>query len=224
MEKAFQNKIFWEVRDDIGYVEFIDPPQNAMNTMFFNDLQLLVAKVIPKSNVRAIIIRGKGRHFSSGADLDELVKSIREEKKTDHAKTLHSNSLSFHFFSELNIPVIAVITGVCIGSALELALHCHFRLCSTDAIFGLPESTFGLMPGIGGIPKMMELAGKAKTIELVLNGNTFSAKEALNRNIVDAVYPKKILMEKAVDLAGKTMKNYRKYNKVDYIKQLNTLD
>ena len=118
----------------------------------------------------------------------------------------------------MNIPVIAAIKGVCIGSALELALHCHFRLCSENTILGLPESTFGLMPGVGGIPKLMDLAGKAKTIELVLNGITFNPEDALKWNIVDAVYPKKNLMDKAIELAKLASKNYRKYNKKDYLK------
>lgn len=224
MEIEVNKKLFWEVRDGIGYLKFIDPPQNSMNAIFFKELQSLTTMVIPESNVCAIIISGSGRHFSSGADLNDLVKLIREKKKTDHSKTLLSNSQSFQFFSKLNIPVIAAIKGVCIGSALELALHCHFRFCSEDAILGLPESTFGLMPGVGGIPKMMELTGKAKTIELVLKGNTFDAKTALDRHIVDAVYPKKMLTEKAIELAKSAMKNYRKYNKKDYLQIINNRD
>ena len=187
-------------------------------------MRALTSKVILESNVSAIILSGSGRHFSSGADLDELMNMIVEEKKGEQLNTLLSNYESFKYFSELNIPVIAVIKGVCIGSALELAMHCHFRLCSENIILGLPESTFGLMPGVGGIPKLMDLVGKAKTIELVLNGNTFNAEDALNWNLVDAVYSKKLLMDKAIQLAQIAKKGYRKYNKSDYIKLLNAPD
>ena len=101
-------------------------------------------------------------------------------------------------------------------------MHCHFRLCSNDAIFSLPESSFGLIPGLGGIPRLRLLAGKAKAIELVLKGNTFNAADAVKWNIVDAVYPKKTLMDEAIQLAKRSMNNYRKYNKKDYLKSSET--
>lgn len=218
MEVVKRNKITWEVRDEIGFVHFIDPPENRMDAIFFHELKELTTEIIPKFEVKAILISGYQRHFSAGADLDDLIKMINIEK--NDSDTLLANYQSFRFFWELKIPVIATIKGVCIGSAMELALFCHFRICSEDAIFGLPESTFGLMPGVGGIPKTMVLAGKAKTIELVLKGNTFNAKDALNWNIVDAVFSKKTLMEKAIQLAELSLDNYRKYNKPAYLKSL----
>lgn len=224
LKTILENKVSWNIIDDIGYISFVDPPQNSMNAAFFEELQFLSKEVIPANNPSALIIHGKGRHFSSGADLDNLLRLINEEKELHNTGALLSNYQSFQFFNELNIPVVAAIRGVCIGSALELALHCHFRLCSNDAILGLPESTFGLIPGVGGIPKLMERTGKAKAIELVLKGNTFNAEYALKWNIIDAVYPKKILMDKAIQLVQNAKKNYKRYNKSDYIKQLNTPD
>ncbi|MEE4259487.1 MAG: enoyl-CoA hydratase/isomerase family protein, partial [Bacteroidales bacterium] len=125
-----------------------------------------------------------------------------------------------HSLNQLKIPVIAVVKGVCIGSGLELALHCHFRLCAEDAILGLPESSFGLIPGLGGISKLMELSGKAKAIELVLKGNHFNASDALKWHVVDAVYHKKVLIDKAIQLARLSADNYRKYNKSDYLQRI----
>ena len=83
------------------------------------------------------------------------------------------------FFEDAEIPVVAAIRGVCIGSAFEFALLCHFRICSEDAVFGLPESTFNLLPGLGGIRRITRLAGKATALELALRGRTFGAAEAL---------------------------------------------
>jgi enoyl-CoA hydratase/carnithine racemase len=93
-------------------------------------------------------------------------------------------------------------------------------LCAEGALLGLPESTFNLIPGAGGIEKMVELAGKAKAMELILRGNSFTAKEALEMGIVDAVFPKKILEQKAIELAKRASVNYRKYNKKDYLKEI----
>jgi len=213
-------KITWEVRDDIGYLTFTDTPENRMDSLFFKELQAITTEITPKSSISAIIISGDGRHFSSGADLKDLLQTIKNEKGEIGSKALLSNYHSFKYLYDLNIPVIAAIKGVCIGSALELAMHCHFRLCSPDAILGLPESGFGLIPGVGGIPKLLKLSGKVKTIELVLKGSTFSASDAIKWNIVDAIYPKKKLMEKAVQLAKLASGNYRNYNETNYLEKL----
>ena len=213
-------KTAWEIRDGIGYLTFTDTPENRMDSHFFKELYILTTDVIPKSNISAMIISGARRHFSSGADLKDLLQTIKNEEGKTGSQALLSNYHSFKYLSDLNIPVIAAIKGVCIGSALELATHCHFRLCSPDAILGLPESAFGLIPGVGGIPKLLKLSGKAKTIELVLRGNTFNASDALKWDVVDAVYPKNELMGKAEQLARLASANYRKYNKTDYLGNL----
>jgi len=209
-------KISWEIRDGLGFISFIDPPENRMDSIFFEELGVIIDEIIPASTAVALIISGSGRHFSSGAELEDLFRII-QQKKTD---TLISNYELFHSLSQMNIPVIAAIKGVCIGSGLELALHCHFRLCAEDAILGLPESSFGLFPGLGGISKLVEFSGKAKAIELVLKGSHFNATDALKWTVVDEVYPKKIIVEKATQLAKLCADNYRKYNKRDYLKHL----
>jgi enoyl-CoA hydratase/carnithine racemase len=122
--------------------------------------------------------------------------------------------------NELQVPVIAAIRGVCIGAAFELALHCHFRLCAEDAILGLPESSFGVIPGLDGTAKMLELSCKAKTMELIMTGRNFNASDALKWQLVDRIFPKKILLDKAIELAKESETNYRKYNKQDYLKKL----
>lgn len=209
-------KVSWEVRDEIGYVSFIDPPENRMDSAFFEEFGVIVNEFIPASIAKAIIISSSGRHFSSGAELEDLFRIIKQEKKD----VLISNYEMFLSLNQFKIPVIAAIKGVCIGSGLELALHCHFRLCAEDAILGLPESSFGLIPGLGGISKLMELSGKAKAIELALKGNNFNAIDALKWHVVDDIYQKKIVVEKAIQLAMLSAENYRKYNKIDYLKRL----
>lgn len=207
--------IVWEVTEGIGFLTLCNPPENKMDSRFFEELKHLTTLVIPRSDCKAIIISGQGRHLSSGADLDNLLESINQNHDTS---ILASNAAAFQFFSDLKIPVIAVISGVCLGSGLELALHCHFRLCAENALLGLPETAFNLIPGVGGIQKMMSLAGKYKTIELVLKGNTFTASDAREYGIADAVYSKKELMNKATELATKAAVDYRKYKKPNYLK------
>ena len=73
--------IIWKVEDNIGHLVINDPPANKMSKGFFDQLMHLVDNVIPESNVSAIVIYGKGRHFSSGADLEELFENINDEVK-----------------------------------------------------------------------------------------------------------------------------------------------
>lgn len=156
-----------------------------------------------------IVIYGSGRHFSSGADLDDLLVAIggdssgsSDEDRRDFS-LLKDNLKSFMFFEKLPVPVIAAIRGVCLGSALELALFCHGRVCGTGSVMGLPETTFGLIPGCGGIQKMRGVAGKRRALELILSGATFDADEALRWNIVDAVVPRAGVVDTAIGMIRK---------------------
>lgn len=224
---SIRQQINWKVESEIGFLQLNDPPSNEMTPEFYQQLNLLTSTTISKSKAKAIIITGSGRHFSSGTDLNSLFEVIIKNPCDEITKstlsipqTLSLNLKTFHYFRQLNIPVIAAIRGVCIGSALELAMFCHFRICAENAVLGLPESTYELIPGIGGIQNLVKLSGQAKAIEMVLKGKTISAKQALKWNIVDYIVPKKELMEVAIKLAHLSTPRYRSYLKNDYFRQL----
>jgi enoyl-CoA hydratase/carnithine racemase len=100
-----------------------------------------------------------------------------------------SNSL-FTRIARSKKPTVAAIQGACLGGGLELALACHFRLCSDRARLGLPEVWIKLVPGLGGVYRLHQLVGKSKTLELVALGDLISSEEALRLNIVNRVFPK----------------------------------
>ena len=210
--------MLWKTEDSIGHLVLNDPPSNGMGRFFFSELALLTREIIPRSNVAGIIIYGSGRHFSSGAVLQELIGEVKtaSRKAPQHAGAgcapLMDNLRSFVFFEELNIPVVAAIRGVCLGSALELALFCHARICGTGSVLGLPETTFGLLPGCGGVQKLNALAGRPRALELLLSGASFSAEEALEWNIVDAIVPKKDIVREAIKLIKRVSGDYNRYS------------
>ena len=88
-------------------------------------------------------------------------------------------------------PVIAAVNGPCFGAGLELALACHIRLCSEKARLGLPELSIGVIPGLGGVERLIRVIGEAKAIEMILLGDIISAPRALELNLVNRVFPKK---------------------------------
>jgi len=221
------NTLSFDFTDGIGHIIIDQPPSNMMTVEFFLELGLLVERLKNLDGLKAIVISGQGRHFSSGAQLDELLNLVNGENPRDNGEKvknlpdfLEKNFESFLFFEKVNIPVISAIRGACLGSALEFALFTHYRFCGEDAVFGLPETTFNLLPGIGGISRVALLSGKSSTLELVLRGNTFSAEEALKLKIVDKILPRKKVVELAMDFAGSIMNDYRKGKEKLFIQKM----
>lgn len=217
--------IRWSVNEGIGVLEIGTPPSNAMTTSFFSDMESWEGTFVHNSDLAGIIVRGAGRHFSSGADLGDLLSVIGGDLThpvppvAEAERILAAHYRPFLAISGLNIPVVAVIRGVCIGSAFELALHCHYRFCSEDAVLGLPEATYNLMPGLGGIRRISELAGAAAALQLSLRGNTFGAREALELGLVDHIAPKRELESLATSFLHSTGSNYHHSKRILYLKR-----
>lgn len=187
------------------------PPSNRMSMELFGELDDLLPRIERSKTIQALVIYGNGRHFSSGTDLSSLLGEIEKNSPdTEIPEFLFRNYRTLGILGALPFPVIASIRGVCLGSAMELALSSHFRFCSSETIFGLPESTFNLMPGLGGIQKVAALAGKARTMQLVIKGDTFGAADALKFNLVDKILPKNGLIEESIRFAKSIDTRYRK--------------
>ena len=198
--------LHWHIKDRIGYLEINNPPSNPMDITFFKEFYWWRTEVVENEPIDALIIHGKGRHFSSGAVLQDLLRVINQSyrKGNDPKKIsefLNINSQMFYSLKDLNIPVVAAVRGVCLGSALELALCADYIVCGEKAVLGLPESTFGLMPGCTGTFVLPKAVGKAVAMEIILSGKTFSPKEALEWNMVQKIVPSKQVIENATQIA-----------------------
>ena len=220
------NSLDWKIKNGIGFLLLNQPPANPMTIDFFNALGELTGKIKSIRNLKGIIISGQGRHFSSGADLKELTYSINHHFINNQGNPpagipefMLKNLESFQFFNELNIPVVAAIKGVCIGSAFELALHCHFRLCTKQVVVGLPESTYGLIPGLGGISQLLKILPKVTAMEMACTGSTFNSAGAYKNKLADRVIGGTDLLYAAEILVSIASTNYRKYNKKEYLQQ-----
>lgn len=198
----------WHIKDDIGYLEINNPHANPMDSVFFKEFYWWRTEVVEKADIKAIIIYGKGRHFSSGAVLEDLLGIItRNYRQSNDIKKvsefLNRNSQIFYSLKDLKIPVIAAVRGVCLGSAFELALCADYIVCGEKAVLGLPETTFELMPGCTGTYTLPKVAGKALAMELILSGKTFSSKEALEWKLIQKVVPTKQVLDNATLVAKK---------------------
>ena len=170
-----------------------NPPHNYLPSHFFIELDACRDEILSE-DVDAIVITGKGKVFSKGADLSEL----RSSTGGIDLKTITFGNEVFSFISKLTKPVIAAINGPCLGGGLELALACHLRVCSEKARIGLPELTAGVIPGLGGIERLVRLAGESKALEMILLGDMISASRAYELNLVSRVFPKTDFMQKVL--------------------------
>jgi enoyl-CoA hydratase/carnithine racemase len=196
------NPVRLRVENGIAFCELCSPPGNVMNAAFFECFHLLKDS-FSRCDVQGMVVCGCGRHFSSGADVDEIKSIVAGKSKTETSGLFRKNHQAFESLAQLAFPVVAAISGCCLGAGLELALACHYRVAAQNSVFALPEATFGLMPGCGGTIRLPGLAGIGKAVELALSGRTLAAEEALACGLVDLVVEKKALLPAAVKLIDK---------------------
>lgn len=208
----------WHKQGDTGIIRLSRPPSNAMNRLFFDEFQQLCQQLSDDSSLCALIITSQGRHFSSGADIQDLLNINHEHPENDRGFFIN-NSRCFSGIHHLNIPVVAAIKGVCLGSAAELALACHFRIAGSNMLMGFPESSFGLMPGCGGTVFLSEIMSLQQNIELLLRGRNYSASEALEAGLADAVVAASDIEETAFRFVQTIKQGYIKQNKALYVKE-----
>lgn len=177
-----------EIVNSLGIIILNNPPQNFIEEPEFLDINSL-DKWIKKNSLKGLIIKGKGRHFSAGADTTKLYEKVIVNKTMEEDFSRGRKVLDY--IESLCIPTAALIHGVCFGAGLEIALSCHIRICASNALIAFPESNMDLMPGFSGTCRLTRITGKAGALEMILSGNTLDAEKALEYGIADYVKPKK---------------------------------
>lgn len=178
---------------------------NALNGTTIGELSTAFKAGESDESVRAIIVTGSGdKAFVAGADIKEFAEFSVEEGK-ELSRKGHQNL--FDLVENLKTPVIAAINGYCLGGGLELAMSCHIRIASDNAMMGLPEVSLGVIPGYGGTQRLTQLVGKGKALELIMTAGMMKAEEAKDWGLVNHVTFQKELMELAEKIAGRIAKN-----------------
>lgn len=188
----------------IGHISLDSPPGNPMSLSLFQELDDILEHRLDAEKVDGVILASSGRHFSYGAQIHELKKEVWDTKGRNIPIQMRKNALAFARLRTFPKPVVALINGVCYGSGFELALCARYRIATPRAIFALPETGFGLMPGLGGIHALVHLCGKAMAIKLALSGQSLDANEALNLNLIHMICDKNQLQESGKNLIQST--------------------
>ena len=197
------HKIILKKEGDVGLLQINNPPQNYLGQPNFVALDEL--KEFVGTGIKTLVIAGNGRHFSAGADLESIKEQIKDTNV--FREQMEKGNRLLNYLDELEIPVIAAISGVCFGAGLEIALACDIRICEDNSLFAFPEVNHDLFPGLGGTRRMAELIGKPTALELVLEGDIINSEKALELHIVDEVVEKKQVFIYSMDLAKRMTNN-----------------
>ncbi len=185
---------------DIHVLELCTPPANQTDQLFFQELAEAIHTISESSRCTGVVVCGRGRHFSSGADIEELITNMGDDDTQGMEESRFRSLSTFDGLARLPFPVVAAIQGCCLGSGLELALACHFRIATKNTIFSMPEMEYGLMPGCGGTYRLPRIVGVGKSIEMILSGRNLLAGDALKIHLIDHVVEKNNLMESAAGI------------------------
>ena len=189
-----------EINNGIGIVNVNRPEaMNALNTTFFNEMDAFIASIKCKDDLKVLIITGMGKAFVAGADIAELANmdSVQGEAFSKVGQN------TFNSIAGLEIPVIAAVNGYTLGGGLELAMSCDFRIASSQAKFGLPEVSLGLIPGYAGTQRLSRLTNLADALYMTMTGEVISSDDALRIGLVQKVTEPEALIETVMAIAQK---------------------
>lgn len=189
--------------DDGIIILTLDSPNQSANTMngdFRVALENIVSKLKSETSITGIIFRSAKKTFFAGGDLDELIQA-RLEDATPFFEMIQKMKAEFRYIETLGVPVVAALNGTALGGGWEIALGCHARIALNDpkTKFGLPEVTLGLLPGGGGIVRMVRLLGLQNAFPFLMEGKQFGVDKAKSLGLIqDTAETPEELMDKAI--------------------------
>jgi enoyl-CoA hydratase len=190
-------------------VVLLNRPQqlNALSGELMDELVDMLRGLDEDGDVRCIVLGGNERAFAAGADVGELARSTAIE--------LYSNRRidQWDAIRTLRTPLVAAVSGYCLGGGCELAMACDLIVASETAQFGQPEINLGVMPGAGGTQRLTRAVGKSVAMDVILTGRFLSAEEARAHGLVARVVAKEAWLQEpkrvAREIAAKSAVSVR---------------
>ncbi|MCO8143822.1 enoyl-CoA hydratase [Rhodovulum tesquicola] len=188
-----------EIEDHVALIRLNRPDAlNALNSELMAELADAVAQANANDKVRCIVLTGSEKAFAAGADIREMSQKSFVDVFAGDLFTPETER-----FLACRKPIIAAVSGYCLGGGCELALMCDFIIAADTAKFGQPEINLGVVAGIGGTQRLTRIIGKSKAMDMHLTGRFMDAEEAERSGLVSRVVPAKKLMEEAMAAAQK---------------------
>jgi len=188
--------ILTETHGRVGLVRFNRPKElNALNTTLMEELVSALEAFDHDAAVGCLVITGNERAFAAGADIKEMAGATAVEMLQ------RDNIARWDRMRKVKKPIIAAVSGFCLGGGCELAMTCDMIVASESARFAQPEINLGVIPGAGGTQRLTRAVGKALAMEMVLNGRMLTADEAARFGLVNRIAPVEVYLEEALALA-----------------------
>ncbi|HYZ76229.1 MAG TPA: enoyl-CoA hydratase-related protein [Gaiellaceae bacterium] len=184
-------------RDDPIAVVLLNRPAqlNALSDELMEELVTALRELDADEAIRCVVLGGSERAFAAGADIGELafptpieLYYARRVERWDAIRSLWT-------------PIVAAVSGYCLGGGCELAMSCDVIVASETARFGQPETGLGIIPGAGGTQRLTRAVGKALAMDMILSGRQLTAREALAAGLVARVVAREAWLEEAKRVA-----------------------
>ncbi|MDR3616051.1 MAG: crotonase/enoyl-CoA hydratase family protein [Candidatus Obscuribacterales bacterium] len=184
-----------ECSNHIAEVVLLGPgPGNAMGPEFWQEFPVAISELSRDKSVRAIIIKGSGKHFCSGLDLAKMMPVLAKsgkmlgEERSELLRLIVSMQDAISSVENCAKPVIASIHGACIGAGVDLIAACDIRICSSDARFSVREVKVAIVADLGSLQRLPHIIGEGRTRELAFTGKDIQADEAMRIGLVTHVF------------------------------------
>ncbi|GAP62753.1 enoyl-CoA hydratase [Ardenticatena maritima] len=192
----YENIIVERPEPKIGLIRLNRPKRlNALNRALMSELAQALNEFAQDDEIVVVVLTGDERAFAAGADIGEF----QGKNPVDMLKSYRFKE--WEAVRTFPKPLIAAVSGWCLGGGNELAMMCDMIVASESAVFGQPEINLGIMPGAGGTQRLPRAVGKAIAMEVILADRRLTAQEALQWGLVNHVVPTELYLEKALELA-----------------------
>lgn len=172
---------------------------NSVSMALLDDLERHLDAVEAEPALRAVLIAGAGKHFCTGADLDEV--SERRRSRQELAAFIVRGHEVLRRLEGSPLPVLAAVQGYCLAGGMELMMAADWVMAAEDARIGCQHARFGLVPGWGGTQRLPRLVGLRRALELMYSARWLAAAEALDWGLINAVVAPEHLQEAALETA-----------------------
>ena len=159
---------------------------NALDKSMWQALGRTMSALSAEDDLRCVVLRGAGgKAFAAGADIAEFATERSDARQAkEYGALIHE---AMQAVARCRHPTVALIEGACIGGGLEIAAMCDMRICGESSRFGVPVNRLGLTMAYGELEGLLALAGRAVTLEILLEGRVFGAQEAYAKGLVNRV-------------------------------------
>jgi len=159
---------------------------NALSFAMWERLHATFTALAKNQSVRCVIVRGAGANFAAGADVEEFPRLRSTVEQGIHYHE-HVIAPALQAIAECPHPTVAAIEGACVGGGLEIACACDLRIASASSRFGIPINRLGFPLAPGELQGLLQLVGKARTLEILLEGRVFDAAEAKDKGLLHRI-------------------------------------